>query len=62
MTKKYSSTRTHHILSKGRHRVAIERIDNKRMTKGDKERLDRCMEGLLDLRDTELGHRVNKGG
>lgn len=60
MTKKYSSTKHHHILTKGLHRVAIERVDGKRITKEDKERLDRCMKDIVDLRDTELGHRVNK--
>ena len=60
--KTYSSTKHHHILTKGLHRVAIERIDGKRITKEDKERLDRCMNKVLELRDDELGHRVNKGG
>lgn len=59
--KKYRTTKYYFILTLGKHQVAIGRVGSKRITKSDKNTLDRLMGEVVSLRKSENGHRVNKG-
>ena len=59
MKKRYTSDKNHHYLTFGKHKVAIIRKDSKRRTKGDEKELDRHMDDVLQLRNSEI---VHKGG
>lgn len=60
MKKSYKTTAEHFTLTLGKNRVAIPRPINKKIDKNDKKELDEVMESLVELRNSEDGHRVNK--
>lgn len=60
MKKKYTSTEKFHTLTYGNSRVAIKRTGKAKITQTDKEMLDKHMDNLLELRNSEPLHRVHK--